>query len=103
MVNITTVTTVGNTEVTSETAVKNLGAWFDSTLGMSSHISKMCIAAFYHLHEISCIRKFLSWEDTKTLVHTFVMSCLVYCNSLLYGIPASHLNKVQRVLIKCCS
>lgn len=45
MVNITTVTTVGNTEVTSETAVKNLGAWFDSTLGMSSHISKMCIAA----------------------------------------------------------
>ena len=75
MVNITT--TVGNTEVTSETAVKNLGAWFDSTLGMSSHISKLCIAAFYHLHEISCIRKFLSLEDTKTLVHTFVMSCVV--------------------------
>ena len=98
-VNITTIT-VGNTEVTTETAVKNLGAWFDSTLGMSTHImiSKMCSAAFYHLHNISRIRKFLSLEDAKTLVHAFVTSRVDYCNSLLYCIPASHLNKVQRVL-----
>ena len=90
-VNIATIT-VGNTEVTSGTAVKNLGAWFDSTLGMLTHISKTCSAAFYYLHNISHIRKFLSLEDTKTLVHAFLTS------SLLYGTPASHLNKVQRVL-----
>ena len=42
-VNIATIT-VGNTEVTSGTAVKNLGAWFDSTLGMLTHISKTCSA-----------------------------------------------------------
>ena len=87
-VNITTIT-VGNTVVTSETAVKNLGAWFDCTLGMSTHISKMCSAAFYHLHNISRIRKFMGLEDTKTLVHAFVTSRVDYCNSLLYGIPAS--------------
>ena len=96
-VNITTIT-VGNTEVTSETAVKNLGAWFDSTLGMSTHISKTCSAAFYHLRNISRITKFLTLEDTKTLVHVFVTSRVDYCNSILYGIPASHLKKVQRVL-----
>ena len=85
-------------EIRSETAVKNLGAWFDSTLWMSTHISRVCSAAFYHLHNISRIRKFLSLEDTKTLVHALVTSRVDYCNSLLYGIPASHLNKVQRVL-----
>ena len=95
---IITTITVGNTEVTSETAVKNRDAWFDSTLGMSTHNSKMCSAAFYHLRNISRITKFLSLEDTKTLVHFFVTSRVDYCNSLLYGTPASHLNKVQRVL-----
>ena len=81
---------VGSSEVSSQPVVKNLGAWLDSTLMMSTHTSKLCGAAFYHLHKISHIRKFLSLEVTKTLVH--------YCNSLLYGISASQLKKVQRVL-----
>ena len=41
---------------------------------------------------------FLSLEVTKILVHAFVTSRLDYCNSLLYGIPAAQLNKVQPVL-----
>ena len=89
---------VGSSEVSSQPVVKNLSARLDSTLTMSTHISKLCGAVFYHLHNISCIRKFLSLEFTKTLVQAFVTSCIDYCNSLLYGIPASQLNKVQRVL-----
>ena len=65
---------------------------------MSSHISKPCASAFYHLHNISWIRRFLSTDTTKALVHAFVTTRVDYCNSLLYGLPASHLNKVQRVL-----
>ena len=47
---------------------------------------------------ISRIRRFLSTDTTKALVHTFVTSRVDYCNSLLYGLPPSHLNKVQRIL-----
>ena len=47
---------------------------------------------------LSFIRRFLSTDTTKALVHAFVTSRVDYCNSLLYGLPASHLNKVQRVL-----
>ena len=65
---------------------------------MSTHISKLCSSAFFHLHNISRIRKFLSPVETKSLVHAFVTSRVDYCNSLLYGLPASQLNKVQRVL-----
>ena len=86
-VNITNITVV-NTVVTSETAVKNLGAWFDSTPEMSTHVSKICSGAFYHLHNIRRIRKFMGLEDTKTLDPAFLTSRVDYSNSLLYGIPA---------------
>ena len=41
-------------------------------------------------------------------MHAFVTSRVDYCNSLLYGLPASQLNKVQRVLntaarLVCCA
>ena len=90
--------TVGDTVVEAKSVVRNLGSWFDRNLDMSSHTSKQCASAFYHLHNISQIRRFLSTDTTKALVHAFVTSRVDYCNSLLYGLPASHLNKVQRVL-----
>ena len=76
---------------------------------MSTYISKLCSSAFFHLHNISRIRKFLSREETKTfLVHALVTSRVDYFNSLLYSLPASQLNKVQRVLntaakLVCCA
>ena len=90
--------TVGESVVNTKPVVRNLGSWFDSQLSMSTHISKLCSSAFFHLHHISRIRKFLSPEETKTLVHAFVTSRVDHCNNLLYGLPASQLNKVQRVL-----
>jgi hypothetical protein len=37
---------VGSTDVVPTSSVRNLGAWFDSQLSMSSHISKLCGSAF---------------------------------------------------------
>ena len=70
----------------------------DRNLDMSSHISKQCASTFYHLHNVSRIRRFLSTDTTKAIVHAFVTLRVDYSNSLLYGLPASHLNKVQCVL-----
>ena len=90
--------TVGYTVVEAKSVVRNLGSWFDHNPEISSHISKQCASTFYDLHNISRIRKVLSTDTTKALVHAFFTSRVDYCNSLLYGLPASHLNKVQRVL-----
>ena len=38
-------------------------------------------------------------DTTKALVHAFIPPRVDYCNSLLYGLPAIQINKVQRVLI----
>ena len=40
---------------------------------------------------------FLSTDATKTLVSAFVLSCLDYRNSLLFGSPQYPLNKLQKV------
>ena len=58
---------------------------------------KVWKTAFYHVHNIRKISKYLSQESLKTLVHAFVTSRLDYCNSLFYGLPKHHISKLQRV------
>ena len=88
---------VGDSEITASNVVRNLGSWFDSNLSMASHVNKICKSSFYHLYNIVRIRKFLSQDSTKTLIHAFVTSRLDHCNALLYGLPKSYLRKLQRV------
>ena len=51
---------VGSTDVCPVAVARNLGSWFDEQLNMSTHISKLCGVAFYHLNNIKCICKYLS-------------------------------------------
>ena len=39
----------------------------------------------------------LTKDSTQTLVHAFITARIDYCNGLLYGLPAAHLNKLQRI------
>ena len=78
-------------------AVRNLGAWFHAELTMNKHVNKLCRAAYFHLYNLRSIRKYLSQETCEQLVHAFFTSRIDYCNSLLYGLPAKQLDKIQRV------
>ena len=88
---------VGDSKIAPSFEVRNLGIWFDSKMSMLSHINRTCSSAFYHLYNIRRIRKYLSRSVTETLVHAFITSRIDYCNSLLYGLPNSHIMKLQRI------
>ena len=77
--------------------LRNLGAWFDCHFNLNFNITKTCRSAFFHLHNIRRVRKYLSMESAEKLVHAFITSRLDYCNSLLYGLPHCALTKLQRV------
>ena len=89
--------TVGGSTLSPSSHVRNLGVIFDSTLTMTNHISTICRTAYMHLHIISRIRRYLTPEATKSLVHAFIMSRLDYGNALLAGLPVEHLKKLQRI------
>ena len=97
--NISHLRVVGDATVAASTYVRNLGSYFDKNFSMSMHVTKTCNAAFFHLHNIRQIRRFLSHEPTETLIHAFITStlCKVDYNSLLYSLPAYQIAKLQRV------
>ena len=80
---------VGTMDIEPVNCVRNLGAWFDSMLSISS--------GFYYLHNLRRIRRYLSQDCLVTLIHAFVTSRLDYCNSLMYGLPQCQISKLQRV------
>ena len=95
-VNVTSIR-VGNHLITKSRSVRNLGTWFNDTFDMSQHVTNLCSASFFQLHNIRRIRKYLMQEAAATLVHSFVTCRIDYCNSLLYGLPDYQLSKLQRV------
>mgnify|MGYP000126220249 CR=1 FL=1 len=88
---------VGDATINPVTAVKNLGSWFDENMNMGCHINNMCKTLSFHLYNIRRIRKYLSKDSTRTLVHAFITARIDYCNGLLYGLTAARLNKLQRI------
>ena len=76
---------------------RNLGAYFDSNMILVPFINNTCKSAFSQLYNIRRIRKYLTTDTSKTLVHAMITSRIDYCNSLLCGLPDNSLNKLQRV------
>jgi hypothetical protein len=88
---------VGDELIPFSSFATNLGVIFDETLSLEQHIKQVCKSSFFHLRNISRIRKYLTPESTEVLIHAFVSSKLDYCNSLLYGLPKFLLQKLQSV------
>lgn len=88
---------VGEEKVSAVYSVRNLGAWSDANMNMTTYINSICQAIYYHLHNIRRITKYLSYDHRKSIEQAIIMSRLDYCNGLLYGTPAVHLGKLQRL------
>ena len=90
--------TVGHSPVSPTPSARNIGVVFDSTMNFEKHISEICKSAFFHIRNISQVRRYLSTESTRTLVNAFVTSRIDSCNSLLYGLPNYLIQRLQYAL-----
>ena len=59
--------------------------------------SKICQTAYFELKRISSIHRFLTEDATKTLVTSYILSRLDYCNCLLMGTPNSVIQPLQKI------
>jgi len=76
----------------------NFGVVPNSTLSLDKHVTQICKSSLYSIKNTSRIRKFLSLQTAKILVHEFFTSKLDNCNSMLYGLPKNLLQRLQYVL-----
>ena len=89
--------TLDGITLASSTTVRNLGVIFDQDLSFHSHIKQTSRTAFFHLRNITKIRRILSKTDAEKLIHAFVTSRLDYCNSLLSGCPNKSIKTLQLI------
>ena len=89
---------IASDTVDCSTTAKNIGVMFNNSLSMLPHVTAVCKSSFFHLRNIFKIRKFLSYDTCKILIHAFVTAKIDYCNSLLYGQPKCILKRLQSVL-----
>ena len=75
----------------------NLGTIMDRYLTMTSHVNNICRHTSLALRNIGRVRKYITQISTERLVHAFMTSKLEYFNSLLYGLPSTEVQKLQRI------
>ena len=76
---------------------KNLGVMLDEELSFSDQINKVVKSSFSTIRKLTQIKGFLSEDELKQLVCSYVFSLLDYCNSLYYGINSNLIRKMQHV------
>ena len=69
----------------------------DSKMSLETQVNSLCGNAFRHLHNIGRIRGYFNRATTERLICAFVTTRLDYCNSLVFGIPNTLVDKLQRV------
>jgi hypothetical protein len=89
---------VGGTAINSVKSVRNLGMYLDEHMKMERHVSEICKSANYHLMLLGRTRRFVTDDVAKIMAHSFILAKVDYGNSLLTGVHAKHLKRLQRII-----
>ena len=88
---------IGGHDITPAASARNLGVYFDSELSMRRHIYVITARCYASLRQLRAIRRYTSPAVMQSLVTSLVLSRLDYCNSALFGLPASSIHRLQAV------
>jgi hypothetical protein len=77
--------------------VRNLGVLFDADFSLSNQVSSIVSSCYYHLRDLSRIRKHLSKSVAITMANALISSRLDGVNSILLGLPDKELKRLQTI------
>ena len=68
----------------------------DSRLTFNKHANNICQSSYFHIRSLRLVRGSMTTDIAKPVASAIVGARLDYCNSLLYGVSAANLYKLQR-------
>ena len=80
--------------ITQSSNVRDLGVILDQFLNFYDDIIAIC-------RRIGIIRNLLSYNACSTIIHALISCRFYYCNSILYNVPRSKTDRLQRLLNQC--
>ena len=83
---------VGESMITQSSKVRDLGVIFDQFLNFDDHSTAICRSTHFHIRNIGQIRN---------LLLVLIRCRLDYCNSILYNVPKSKTDRLQRLQNQC--
>ena len=92
---------VGESIITQSSKVRELGVMFDQFLHFDDHMTVICRSTHFHIRNIGKIRNLLSNDASSTIIHALISSRLDYCNSIMYNVPGSKTDRLQRLHNPC--
>jgi len=84
-------------DIQISTEVTCLGVLLDSKL-FAPHTRRLSGKCFYHIRQLKTVRRSLTEDVAKSLVHAFVTGRIDCCNSVIYGAHAAYIQPLQNVL-----
>jgi len=77
--------------------IRHFGVFIDSNLSMRTHVNRTVLSCFNTLRQLRNIRRLVQTAVFQSLVVSPVLSQLDYCNSVLAGLPANVIHRLQSV------
>ena len=87
--------------ITQSSKVRDLEVIFEEILIFDDHITAICRSTHFHIRNIGKIRNLLSYDACSTIIHALISCRSDYCNSILYNVPRSKMDRLQRLHNQC--
>ena len=88
---------IKSSTVTPSSAVRDLGVYIDSGLTMQSHVRQTVSRCFAVLLQLRTVCRQVPPSVFQSLIVALSLSRLDYCNSVLFGLPANLIQRLQSV------
>ena len=89
---------ISGVPIQPSSTVRDLGAYIDSGMSFTDHVTRLTRTCFFHIRQLRSIRRSLTVDSSHALVRALILTRLDNCNGLLGGAPKCLLSPLSRVL-----